>query len=262
MALVVPLPACGGQARPPEPRRRSSALEAQSLSRAPGAGAGELPVCKGRRLEGPAASDRYEGEVHVYPDLATNLDLEDLKGPGPQTDAGTEKSLLVGINPFPYHAGFYWPGESDRSEYEKYVKKIAEFSFWLVNRRHGSPGDAVASAPAGPSRHLQHRDDQDLLRLLRRLDYVIASRFHGILLSFMLGKPVVAVSYHQKEDSLMRDMGQADYLLDMRDFDVRGLSEAFEWLVADGACITKIVGAKIEENRRALQEQYRTVLGT
>ena len=42
----------------------------------------------------------------------------------------------------------------------------------------------------------------ELLSQLSSVDIVVASRFHNVLLALMLGKPVVAISYHEKFQGL------------------------------------------------------------
>src|SRR6202040_469856 len=51
---------------------------------------------------------------------------------------------------------------------------------------------------------------EDLWAQLARTDVVVATRFHNVLLGLMLGKPVLALSYHEKVDSLMEGMGVAE----------------------------------------------------
>lgn len=44
-------------------------------------------------------------------------------------------------------------------------------------------------------------------------EIVVTSRFHGVLLSQLHEKPVLAISYHKKIDCLMDDTGQGDFVV-------------------------------------------------
>ena len=52
---------------------------------------------------------------------------------------------------------------------------------------------------------------QQLLNKLAETEFVISPRFHNLVLSLMLNKPVIALSDHHKLDSLMAGLGLADY---------------------------------------------------
>jgi polysaccharide pyruvyl transferase WcaK-like protein len=62
-------------------------------------------------------------------------------------------------------------------------------------------------------------------------DFVITAKFHGVVFSHLLGKPVIALSYHPKIDDLMRTVGHDRYCLDIEHFEVDSLIETFELLV-------------------------------
>src|SRR5581483_11844877 len=72
---------------------------------------------------------------------------------------------------------------------------------------------ALASTnPRGGTRlvfDLGIRDVHELLAL------VVATRFHGILLSLLLRKPVLALANHHKMADLVTDLGLSEYLLDV-----------------------------------------------
>ena len=59
---------------------------------------------------------------------------------------------------------------------------------------------------------------RDLVAVLREADYLIASRLHGTILSFVSKTPVVAISFDPKVDWVMEDLKQSEYLLHITDF--------------------------------------------
>ncbi|AIF45593.1 polysaccharide pyruvyl transferase family protein [Virgibacillus sp. SK37] len=60
--------------------------------------------------------------------------------------------------------------------------------------------------------HLYEHDPEKMLQLLSQADMVIASRFHAMVLSWLLQKPVFPITYSQKMIHVMHDVGfQGDY---------------------------------------------------
>ncbi|PYS25059.1 MAG: hypothetical protein DMG11_23650 [Acidobacteria bacterium] len=141
----------------------------------------------------------WTGKTPVFPDLAYSLDV-------PENSGGTTRGgLLVGINVFPHFDARFWP-DADPAKYERYIDCIASFVAWLfqhgyrvalfptqiradtmviddvkhlVSQRY-SP-EVAQSLLESSVRHVS-----DLLCVLSSVDLVVASRFHGTLLSFPL----------------------------------------------------------------------------
>ena len=70
----------------------------------------------------------------------------------------------------------------------------------------------------------------DLMEQTALVDTVVATRFHTVLSALKLAKPTLALSYGIKSDSLMADMGMADFCLPVRSFEVEQLIEKFKEL--------------------------------
>jgi len=109
---------------------------------------------------------------------------------------------------------------------------IKEISNSLDERLHATLPNQIHIPPIGTWR--------DLLRLLQDVDIVIASRLHSAILSFAANKPTIAISFDKKVDRIMRELGQTDYLLQIRDFSAQD--------VIDALC-------RIEKNRKAVAEE-------
>jgi polysaccharide pyruvyl transferase WcaK-like protein len=184
---------------------------------------------------------------------------------------------VVGINLLPFY-GDYW-FESDSEKYQVYVAKLARFADWLVER-----GCEVRFIPTqlkvdpkvatdviyqmktkGKAEYdrlivepiFQSLDD--LLRALAGLDIVVATRYHGILISLALQKPVLAIAYHDKSRDLMEWLGQGDYVIEGETFRVDELIERFAALDEHSASIAISLRAQVPEFKSAVQAQYDTV---
>ncbi len=153
----------------------------------------------------------------VIPDLAFSLDPTVKRGERSPTDR-----LIVGLNPLPLYAGAYWY-RSDPDKYNAYIDKLATFSSWMVD--HGcevkfiptqlrvDPGvieDVIErmskSSSAENARFVSQpviHELDDLLEEIANLDIMVATRYHGIVLSLVLQVPVFSVAYHRKSQDIV-----------------------------------------------------------
>jgi polysaccharide pyruvyl transferase WcaK-like protein len=102
---------------------------------------------------------------------------------------------------------------------------------------------------------------EDLCDQLAKTDMVVATRFHNVLLALMLGKPVIALSYHEKLRSLMAGVGAAEYSVDAEELDVPALIERFRRLSGNAEAFTSSIKQRTDEYRRSLDEQYAHMFG-
>jgi polysaccharide pyruvyl transferase WcaK-like protein len=213
------------------------------------------------------------GKHHVVPDLAFSLDLPSVSVPAP----GTGRSI-VGINPLPFFDAEYWY-ESDPERYESYVANLATFSDWLLDR-----GCAVRFVPTQMKVDPGVIDDvrarmnvgeasenilvpefntlPELISVLSDSEFVVATRYHGILLGLALGKPVLAVAYHPKSRDLMNWLGLSEYVVDGNTFRSAELEERFSRLEENGPAITASLEQKVPQFRSALEAQYDEVFAS
>ncbi len=96
----------------------------------------------------------------------------------------------------------------------------------------------------------------ELLSQLGATDLVVATRFHNVLMSLLLSKPVIAISFHHKCSSLMSDMGLSEYCQDINRMNADALIAKFEALVQHADELERMIAQRVEEARRALDEQY------
>ena len=103
---------------------------------------------------------------------------------------------------------------------------------------------------------------EDLLVQLAACDYVVATRFHNVLLAIVLGKPVVAISFHHKCISLMKQMGLQQYLQDMDTLQAHKLIQLFCEMVNNAEQIKRTLQEKSELYRKMVDEQHDIITST
>ncbi len=217
------------------------------------------------------------GEYIVVPDLAYSLKMPRIVAPStpPQTT-----SKVVGINPIPFFHENFWH-KSDKKLYESYVATQANFASWLMSRGYEVvffPTQLRADPPAihdiiqildrenpGISAKLNVdppiHSSEELISAMSRMDIIVAARYHGVLISHLLHKPVLAVSYHQKTTDLMARMGQSQCTLEIDDCTLDALKPCFLFLESQ----TNVIEAELERRvplcRTVLDAQYERVFG-
>jgi polysaccharide pyruvyl transferase WcaK-like protein len=99
----------------------------------------------------------------------------------------------------------------------------------------------------------------DILLQLGSVDVVVASRFHNLLLAAILGKPIIALSYHDKIPALMEELGVREFCHDIEDFSSEEVS-AQVLKLEDPTIRARFlhrVQARVIDYREMLDDQYR-----
>jgi len=217
---------------------------------------------------------RTEGDP-IFPDLAFSLALAALP---PQAGRGARNAPIVAVGLFNYSVP--GPGDADaRAAYEGYLEKICGLIGWLqargctvrviigdlaydaavrsdlralLQRRDASlSADAFADAPA--------TSWQELLGQLEPVDFVIASRFHNLVLALMLGKPAISLSYEPKNEALMQQMRLSEYCQTLDGLDLEQLTDQFVRLQKNADSLRAAIAAQVLVNRDRLGQQYHLV---
>lgn len=209
----------------------------------------------------------------VYPDLAFSLP-EPVIPDGP--NAGAHRTV-VGIGLMEY-AGRYSVERPTNAIYSAYMEGLLQFVKWLLAHEYNVRlliGDLVDTPVTREFRSLLERSGvydeeqiidepvasvEDLLSQLAATDFVVATRFHNVLLSLLLNKPVVAISFHHKCSSLMAQMGLADYCQDINHLQADELISQFCRLEENAASVRATLAQKVKACRDALDEQYAAIL--
>jgi len=210
----------------------------------------------------------------VYPDLASSLLFENKRNSQPaHSSLSAKEKATVAINPMPLYDPRYWC-ISDDDKYQSYVKKMAKFSDYLI--KEGYPILFFSTQPKDenvvfdiinnmssdlvkeePENYI-HRSRQvdELMSFLCSVDLVIATRFHGTVLSLLAETPVLGVCYYRKASDLLKEMGQDEYFVELDNFSVAELVEKFNTLVPKLEQEQQKIKCKNAEYATLLNDQY------
>jgi len=210
----------------------------------------------------------------VFPDLAFSFSA-------PQKES-RRKSLnaeeqVVGLSPIAYLRPRLWP-KPDASVHGLYVKQLRLFILSIVEQGYkvmlfptAKPDEVVIKdlAEALPGEGGINIGGQvvtppvsgldDLFLCLKKVDCVIASRLHGVILSHLAGKPVLAISYDRKVDTYMGQMNQSEFCLNIQMIDAASLEEKLHRLQANSEQLKVAIGKMVSQFHASLDWQYRQV---
>jgi polysaccharide pyruvyl transferase WcaK-like protein len=209
----------------------------------------------------------------VYPDLVFSLPV-----PAVQKQV-TKKSRrsVVGLGLMSY-AGKYSVARPSNEIYLSYLENLVKVVKWLLAHEYdvrllnGDLGDVHARQEFKDllKKKLSPRDEdhiidepvvsvENLLSQIAATDIVVATRFHNVLLALLCNKPVISISFHHKCVSLMSAMGLSAYCLDINDLKADALIAKFCDLETKASKLKPLIGEKVGEFRKALDEQYRII---
>jgi polysaccharide pyruvyl transferase WcaK-like protein len=184
------------------------------------------------------ATDLFRGAAHdpIIPDLAFGLSVPELPAPVRiRSVAGGRK--LIAISPIAFAKPYNWP-KSDINLYRRYLKELTQVVAVLLRRGYflvlltSSRGDDESVIPdilEGLDEGAKTRAAQQVhvprfttwkgfANAVRDADLLIASRLHSTILGFVVHCPTIAVSFDPKVDWVMNDLGQPEFLLQIREF--------------------------------------------
>jgi polysaccharide pyruvyl transferase WcaK-like protein len=216
---------------------------------------------------------RFTGADPCVPDLAFGL-------PSPPRTATRPPGAprRVGVSPIAYGDPALWPTDK-AALHRRYAAELERFVRWLGSRGYevtlfatsatdvrvvdallealadGSP----AAAPAPWLRRASDERLENLMGELARLDCVVASRLHGVVLSHLAGNPVVAVSFDRKVDAHMAEVGHQRYCLSISSVEHAALQEAFEALEREEAPARARIAAVMGAYHAAVAAQFDTL---
>jgi len=233
-----------------------------------------LSLASYRSYRDPQSKEVVEGvglrtrDDRIYPDLVFGL------SPSLQSTAPTRAGRpVVGLGLMEY-AGKYSVANPQAGTYERYLESLAVFVGWLLDHDYDVKlllGDADTFVVDDFRRVLQERfasrttgrvtdrpidSVEELLSQISETDFVVATRFHNMVMSLLLDKPAIAISFHNKCSSLMSEMGLSEYCHDINRIDANALIEQFQALVQNADDVRQAISHRVETARRALDEQY------
>ncbi len=215
-------------------------------------------------IEFPTNGDR------IYPDLVFSLPEAMLPHDGHKTN----RRPVVGLGLMVY-AGRYSVEQPSDAIYQAYLRNLVAFAGWLLEQGYdirliiGEVADKIVSeefksrlrAYLGGYEEDRVIDEpansaEELLPQIAATDFIVATRFHNLLIALLLNKPTMAISFHHKCASLMSELGLADYCHDINQMNVDRLIEQFQDLVKNSEKLKPVIRQKVEQFREALDEQY------
>jgi polysaccharide pyruvyl transferase WcaK-like protein len=211
-------------------------------------------------------------EIAICPDLAHGLVHDQGRAAGWDRGGGRP---IVAINPMPVYDARYW-FESSPEKSRRYLTEVAAFAAALLKDGYGvfflatHPMDAtVAEDILGvmEAEHGQRPWDRDpvrspttvpqLLREMESADLIVATRFHGAVLSLRVERPVLAICYYRKTRELLADFGQGpDFAVTLEEFRAEDGLDRLRLLEARAQALIPIMRQKSADCRAALREQY------
>jgi len=212
------------------------------------------------------------GDV-LYPDLVFSLPIESLF----TSVKLSNHAKVVGLGLINYYGWGHDP-ENGEAIYQEYISKIKKFASWLLAEGYQIriiSGDAVDQRPVQDLMDHLLRENKDwqekavvenianvneLFAQIGKTDVVVASRFHNILCSLMLERPVISLGYHKKNANLMAEMGLESYDQHIEEFTVEKLVEQFRCYTLDMEQAVQRIHTKNQQYRQLLDEQYRNIL--
>jgi polysaccharide pyruvyl transferase WcaK-like protein len=224
----------------------------------------------------------FRGDAVVCPDLAHSLVTDVAKldqtgfGNGPAGERGKSR---IALNPMPIYDKRYWC-EADDAQYAEYIDKLVEFCGMVVRDEfcltlfNTQPRDVnvIEDVLDGlRSKGYVTSEDQyqvdvshtvpDLLRSISAYDFVVATRFHGVVLPLFLGKPTIGICYGKKTEELLVDMGQSDFYTYFEDFSPEEIFERLHLLVCRADEQVELIRERSIEYREMLNLQYDRIVG-
>ncbi|MFZ1682772.1 MAG: polysaccharide pyruvyl transferase family protein [Candidatus Zixiibacteriota bacterium] len=208
----------------------------------------------------------------IGPDLAFGLDVSgylDTSGKGGM-------SLHVALSPMSYLDPRFWP-DKDKQAYDRYISLLAGLVNTITAQGHkvslfASDGadertitdlkKALQGSPACDKVLTPRvKTVKELLTLFADADVVVASRLHGVLLSCVMERPTLALSYDRKVNALMNDLGLSQYCREIERIEGPALKDLFAQLAKNRMEVRDQLKTRVRAAKENLDRQFDTVLG-
>jgi polysaccharide pyruvyl transferase WcaK-like protein len=218
-----------------------------------------------------ALAERDPDRAAVVPDLAYAVPLPPPVGPS------ARERPLIAVSPMSYRDPRSWPNESPDA-YQEHVKTMTAFVHRLLQEGYDVKLFATASsdwatvadvraalppteaAAAGRLEVAETEGVASLLAFLGAADLVVACRLHAVLLSHVVGTPVVAVSYERKVATLMRETGQGLYSVGIENLRIDDAVHTVRLALGERPKLAREIRAHAAAFRQRVEQQYDAVL--
>lgn len=214
----------------------------------------------------------FQRTADVFPDNVYSLEISSFNIS--QTRPGGRP--LVGFTPMTYRDPRVCFWDKDQTAYDRYIGQLALFASSLARDHYrlrlfsteiwfDSPAiddvqrallsDARITDPSSIARD-QIQDATTLFSQMSSMDYVVTSRFHGVIFAHLMNIPVLAISPHSKVATLMNDAGLSAYCVDIRTFDLDLLINTFSQLVQNQDDIKRQMAKTAASYKAKLLHQF------
>jgi polysaccharide pyruvyl transferase WcaK-like protein len=208
----------------------------------------------------------------VYPDIVFSLDVANFNKE--KNDNKLEKLITIGIGVMAYYGWRDRPAIGGKI-YKIYVNKIAHFILNLINQNFCVRlliGDtnydqrAVIDILNKVREHEATLTEKyviyepihslnELFYQISMTDIVVATRFHNIVCSLMLNKPVISIGYAKKFKVLLDEVDLEEYDQHIEGVDINLLNTLIKKILKDREILEKHIMKKIYEIKMKLCEQ-------
>jgi polysaccharide pyruvyl transferase WcaK-like protein len=186
---------------------------------------------------------------------------------------GETPARRVGVSPIAFGRKGSWPAEA-RAVYDSYLRGLCELTTQLdrdgwevvLFTTSGVDGRAVEdllhllkqSSPQLATRLPVVKTTRfaELFDTLRGCSMVVASRLHGVILSHLLEKPVLAISFDPKVDAHMQQFEQQAFCVAISDAERADLNSRFAALSAAAPAVRATVRRARESFTADVDRQY------
>lgn len=204
----------------------------------------------------------------IHPDIGFSLPVPAAEGDGKRDGHLVE----VGVGVMSYHGDDPDPAARRRA-HRRYADEVTAFTEEQVRagRRPrmliGESTDlAVAHAiaaevearcalAAGTIRVEEVGDLDGVMREMREVDALVATRFHNVVCALMVATPLVVINYAPKNRALMRAVGLEEYSVDIDDVDSEFLSSRMAELLANNEGVRDQIASRVGDYPRRITEQ-------
>ena len=213
----------------------------------------------------------------VVPDLAFSLPPSELPGAADIRSLAHGRTI-VAVSPIAFAKPAVWPS-SDRELYNRYLQQMAHAISQLIAQDNFlvmvwsalsdrkviddilQRLDADAKNKLNEQMHIPEISSwKDLIAVLRDVDFLVTSRLHSTILGFVAARPTIAISFDRKVDWVMSDLGQTDYLLQIRNFVAEDVLGAFERLKSCEQSVTDKIRSYHQQAILESAVQYDTLV--
>ena len=212
----------------------------------------------------------------VYPDLAYSLPLNGYR----LQRNGRPAGRVVGVSPLCHRHPLYPQGKNrDYSAYEAYLCKMVPIVQWLVAKGYRvsmftsefldliTVADLWAKLTSETSPEVMESIERHEVTTVRgflehasAVHLMVTSRLHGVLLSQLVGTPVLALSPDRKVDVQMEAVGQSSFCLNVDRLQLTEFQECFTRLEANLDTARQQIQARFSDCRAQLEVQYDAIL--